>query len=43
MIRLKAGHDAPNITVTSTSGEQVDISKIWRTQPIVISFIRQFG
>jgi peroxiredoxin len=41
--RLKAGDAAPDVTVLDRRGEPFSVSELWRTGPVLLSFLRHFG
>lgn len=42
-IQLLFNHDAPNLTLLDASGKEVELSSLWKTKPLLLSFTRHFG
>jgi len=40
---LTLGHPAPNLALPDDSGEEVQLSEVWRKQSLVLLFVRHFG
>ncbi len=43
MNKLQRGDIAPDISFQTGAGEVVQLRGLWRTQPVLISFLRHFG
>ena len=41
--RLNAGDAAPSVTVQDRAGQPFELSDLWRTGPVLLSFLRHFG
>jgi peroxiredoxin len=43
MPKLSAGDIAPDISFQTGTGETLQLSSLWREQPVLIYFLRHFG
>lgn len=39
----EVGDQAPNIQIRNSEGKTVQLADYWRSQPIVLAFLRHFG
>ncbi|GAB4569626.1 MAG: hypothetical protein Kow0077_02470 [Anaerolineae bacterium] len=42
-VRLKPGDPAPDYTLKAADGRTVQISELWASGPILLTFLRHFG
>lgn len=40
---LNVDQAAPNVTLTDSDGQSVDLAEIWRQHPLALFFVRHFG